>query len=89
MNTEDQVVEYFSETLLRAVMPEGTPIIFVYQNPDDYPENYVARLFDGTKSTHLIALAGTIEELIEAKPEHMERIGKQEKDPEKVVETWL
>jgi hypothetical protein len=89
MRTEDQVVEYFNMTLIRAVVPEGTPMIMVYAYPDDYPGNYVARLYDGRKGTHIIALADTMEALREAKPERMAVIKKQEKDPPKVVETWL
>lgn len=89
MIAEDQVVEYFNMTLIRAVIPDGAPMIMVYKNPDDYPEKYVARLFDGTKSTHIVALAESLEELRAAKPERMDRIERQEKDPPKIVETWL
>lgn len=89
MITEDQVVEYFSMTLIKAVMPEGTPMIFVYQNPDDYPEKYVARLFDARRCTHIIALADTLEELRGTKPERMEAVRRQKEDPPQIVETWL
>lgn len=89
MITEDQVVEYINMTLIRAVVPEGAPLIMVYDHPIDYPEKYVARLFNGKQATHIVVLADTLEELREAKPERMARIDRQEKDPPKVAETWL
>ena len=89
MITEDQVVEYFNTTLIRAVIPDGAPLIMVYDHPIDYPEKYVARLFNGKQATHIVALADTLEELREAKPGRMARIKRQEKDPPKVAETWL
>lgn len=89
MKAEDQVVEYFSMTLIRTVIPEGAPMIMVYKNPDDYPETYTARLYNGKTALHVIALAETLEELRATKPGCMRVIDKQEKDPPKVVETWL
>ena len=55
MRTEDQVITQFNMRLIRAVMPQGAPMIVVYEDPKDYPGLFVARLFDGRKSTHLIA----------------------------------
>ena len=89
MITEDQVIEYFSMTLIRAVMPDGVPIIFVYEYPEDYPEKYVARLFEGKKGNHVIALADTLDDLRGAKPGKMATVGKQENDPPQIIETWL
>ena len=54
MRTEDQVITQFNMRLIRAVMPQGAPMIVVYEDPKDYPGLFVARLFDGRKSTHLI-----------------------------------
>ena len=53
MRTEDQVITQFNMRLIRAVMPQGAPMIVVYEDPKDYPGLFVARLFDGRKSTHL------------------------------------
>ena len=69
MRTEDQVITQFNMRLIRAVMPQGAPMIVVYEDPKDYPGLFVARLFDGRKSTHLIALADTLEDIREAKPD--------------------
>ena len=50
MRTEDQVITQFNMRLIRAVMPQGAPMIVVYEDPKDYPGLFVARLFDGRKS---------------------------------------
>ena len=89
MITEDQVIEYFSMTMIGAVIPDGTPMIFIYEHPEDYPELYVARLFNGRCGTHVIAIADTLEELRASKPERMAVIEKQEEDPPQIVETGL
>lgn len=49
MRTEDQVITQFNMRLIRAVMPQGAPMIVVYEDPKDYPGLFVARLFDGRK----------------------------------------
>lgn len=89
MRTQDQVIEYFSMTLIRAVVADGAPLIMVYENPEDYPGKFVARLYNGRQSTHLIVLADSLEELREAKPDCMSIFARRESDPLKVAETWL
>lgn len=37
MRTEDQVITQFNTRLIRAVMPQGAPMIVVYEDPKDYP----------------------------------------------------
>lgn len=89
MRTEDQVITQFNMRLIRAVMPQGAPMIVVYEDPKDYPGLFVARLFDGRKSTHLIALADTLEDIRGAKPDQMQIINRIAQDALKIVETWL
>jgi len=84
MRTEDQVITQFNMRLIRAVMPQGAPMIVVYEDPKDYPG-----LFDGRKSTHLIALADTLEDIREAKPERMRIVNRIEQDSLQIVEAWL
>lgn len=52
------------ETIQQAEM-EGltTPVIAIYDHPDDYRDYYVARIFDAGKPTNVIMLADTREEL--------------------------
>ena len=89
MRTEDQVIRQFDMRLIRAVMPQGAPVIIVYQDPVDYPGLVVARLYNGKNGTHLIALADTVEEIREAKPEQMQIVKRIKHDPTQIVETWL
>ena len=89
MRTEDQVITQFNMRLIRAVMPQGAPMIVVYEDPKDYPGLFVARLFDGRKSTHLIALADTLEDIREAKPERMRIVNRIEKDSLQMGDAWL
>lgn len=39
------------------------PIICVFNKPDDYPDKYVARLFEGTAPTNIIITRNTVEEI--------------------------
>lgn len=89
MRTEDQVIRQFDMRLIRAVMPHGAPVIIVYQDPVDYPGLVVARLYNGKNGTHLVALADTVEEIREAKPEQMQIVKRIKHDPTQIVETWL
>ena len=89
MRTQDQVVEYFSMSLIRAVVADGAPLIMVYEDPEDYLGKFVARLYNGRRATHLIVLADTLEELRQAKPDCMSIFKRRESDPLKVAETWL
>ena len=89
MRTEDQVITQFNMRLIRAVMPQGAPMIVVYEDPKDYPGLFVTRLFEGRKNTHLIALAATLEDIREAKPERMRIVNRIEQDSLQIVEAWL
>lgn len=73
------------------------PIITVYNRPDDYPDKFVARVWDVNRPTNLVAVAETHEQLLEAIPIHqMTRMGGgQDDDPvivdddPVVVEVWI
>lgn len=65
------------------------PMITVYKHPEDYPEQYVARVWDVNKPTHIIALADTLEELREAIPEGMYNLGRRPQDDPCIVEVWI
>ena len=89
MKTEDQVITQFDMGLIRAIMPQGAPMIVIYEDPKDYPGLFVARLFDGRKSTHLIAIADTLEDIREVIPESMRKAKRVARDGYQIVETWL
>ena len=39
------------------------PIIVIYRHPDDYPEQYVARVFDITQPTDTVIVRDSLHEL--------------------------
>ena len=41
------------------------PLIMIYEHPEDYPDCYVARVFNEDKPTNICAIAKTYEELRE------------------------
>ena len=87
--TDYQVIDAFDMRIIRAVVPQGAPLITVYNDPAEFPGKYVARLFNGRQGTHLVAVADTLAEILKAKPKEMIRVQKHETDSPKVIETWL
>lgn len=65
------------------------PVIIVTANQDDYPQCYVARLWDMSvpTSTQYIALEDTLEELRKTIPAEMSRLPAAPDDS--IVEAWL
>lgn len=65
------------------------PIIIVTANQDDYPQRYVARLWDMSvpTSTQYMALEDTLEELRKTIPAEMSRLPAAPDDS--IVEAWL
>ena len=65
------------------------PLICIYDHPADYPENFVARLWDASKPTRLVALADTLKDIRKTIPPNMTRIPRNEKDDPAIVEVWI
>lgn len=65
------------------------PMIAVYEHPLDFPEHYVARLFDINKSTPHCIVKDTLEEIRAAIPEHFHRLERAQQDEPQIVEVWL
>lgn len=65
------------------------PVIIVTANQDDYPQRYVARLWDMSvpTSTQYMALEDTLEELRKSIPAEMSRLPAAPDDS--IVEAWL
>lgn len=65
------------------------PVIIVTANQDDYPQRYVARLWDMSvpTSTQHMALEDTLEELRKTIPAEMSRLPAAPDDS--IVEAWL
>lgn len=68
------------------------PIIAIYINPEDYPKNAVARLFDLDKPTNVVLVKKSLEELrediIKSFPD-MVRFDRAKSDTRSIVETWI
>lgn len=74
----------------RLVKQTTVPIITVYKHPADYPDKYVARVFDLKRPTNLAAVADTYEDLLAAIPTGvMVRMERSSKDDPVIVETWV
>lgn len=65
------------------------PMICLYDHPTDYPDKYVARVWDGNNPTRLIALADTPEEIRATIPSNMTRLPRTEKDDPCIMEVWI
>ena len=65
------------------------PVIIVTANQDDYPQRYIARLWDMSvpTSTQYMALEDTLEELRKTIPAEMSRLPAAPDDS--IVEAWL
>lgn len=68
------------------------PIIYVFNKPDDYPDKYVARLFEGTAPTNIIITRNTVEEIredITRRFPAMLPFARSKEDHKSVVESWI
>lgn len=60
--------------------------------PDDYPDKYVARLFEGTAPTNIIITRNTVEEIredITRRFPAMLPFARNKEDHKSVVESWI
>ena len=86
--TNDHIVNRFDYA--RLLKQTTIPIITVYDHPKDYPDKFVARVWDVNRPTNLAAVADTYEELLQAIPVHqMTRMEPSEKDDPVIRETWI
>ena len=65
------------------------PIITIYKNPSDYPNLYVARLFDLEKSTKIITTADNLITIRQKIPKHLERIRRDNEDDPIIIESYI
>ena len=82
-------VNSFTELDIRSI---DCPIIAVYINPKDYPENVVARIFSLDKPTNIILIRKTLDEIrtdiINAYP-WLVRFDRASNDVYCIAETWI
>lgn len=65
------------------------PMIAIYNRPTDYPEKYVARVWDCDTPTHLIAIADTLEGIRATIPPNMTCLPHMAGDDHCIVEVWI
>ena len=65
------------------------PIITIYENPEDMPGYYVARLFDGSKPTYYYAKRKRLKDLKKTIPHCMINFGRTGNDVSCLLETWI
>ncbi len=74
----------------RLVKQTTVPIITIYDHPADYPDKFVARVWDVNRPTNLAAVADTYEELLEAIPVNsMVKMARSPGDDPVIMETWI
>ena len=86
---EDKIIQSFSEVDITELK---VLIIAIYNRPLDFPEQYVARIFDGDKPTNVILLDSSLSHIrqeIKFNFPKMVRLPKSKKDIETLVETWI
>ena len=88
IRSKDIVLETFKKIKLSTLV--RVPIVVVYKNPKDYPDKYVARLWDiKNKATLCVIVRDTLEQIRDAIPDNLTRISPTAKDDPVIVETWL
>lgn len=67
------------------------PIIVVYKHPEDYPDKYVARIFDITRPTDTVIVKDSLQELQRdiSKGTVKGFIVRDEKDDPCIVGSWI
>lgn len=67
------------------------PMWVIYDHPRDYPDCFVARLWDGlnNKATSSVLTASTIEELEAKLPPDLYRLERQPGDDPTIMGVWL
>ena len=83
----DREVQKFSYAYLKS----HTTILMVcvYKSPDDYPDLFLARVWDGKTPTNLVATGKSLEELRRAKPPEMTILPRIQEDATEIVESWI
>ena len=65
------------------------PIVTIYKNPSDYPNLYVARLFDLNKRTKFVTTAHTLAKIRQKIPELFDRIRRDNEDDTCIIELYI
>lgn len=84
----DMILDTFVGVKLNTL--SSVPIISVYKKPKDYPDKYVARLWDiNNKPTNFVVIADTLERIRNLIPQNMVCIPPSGIDDPIIVEVYL
>lgn len=64
-------------------------LVVIYENPTDYPHQFVARLFIGNSPTNILSVKNTLKEIRALIPCDYTRIERFQGDDPVIVETWI
>jgi hypothetical protein len=88
----DIIVENFSPEDL-VMIDHQIPMIAIYNKPDDYPDNVVARLIyvngGNVVITNKIILSDHVNKIHNLMPAHFAPLRRSPKDVTSLVETWF
>lgn len=65
------------------------PMVVIYFNPTDAPNQYVARIFENEKPSVVAIIRDTYEEILKEIPEFMVKMPRSLGDQKQIVETWI
>jgi len=82
----NEPINHFSDLDLSDI---ELPIIVVYEKPLDFPQHFVARLFDTDKPTNCYTLADTIEDIRKTIPPYYTKIMPNEHDDPNIKEIYV
>lgn len=81
----DVVIDNFNQVNVSRMK---MPFIVLFDHPEDYNEDYVARLFDIDKPTNIVIISKDLEELRNKIPKGMVKFNRQKEDDEKIIESY-
>ena len=82
----DTIIASFEREIMKYCK---VPTITVYHKPKDYPNHFVARLYDMREPTKYIIVKDSVEELRELIPFGMIFFDRDQQDDEVIVETYI
>ena len=65
------------------------PIITIYKNPSDYPNLYIARIFDFGNRTNTITTANSLIAIRQKIPKYFGRIIRDNEDDPYIIESYV
>ena len=83
----DREVEQFDYE--KSAKQARIPLICIYDHPTDYPDKFIARLWDCSAPTNIIATADTLEELRAKIPDCMVKLDRHPQADPCIVEVWI